>query len=71
MVFDQQAEAYALWNPATKLYMGYDDPRAVLRKGRFAVQQGLAGVFAWELSQDNGDLLNAMNRGVGNVPLPR
>ena len=71
VVFDQQAEAYAVWNPVTKLYMAYDDPRAVLRKGRFAVQQGLAGVFAWELSQDNGDLLNAMNRGVGNVLLPR
>lgn len=55
----------------TRPPVGYDDPRAVLRKARFSVQQGLAGVFAWELSQDNGDLLNAMNRGVGNIPLPR
>jgi chitinase len=68
VVHDPQAQAYALWNPATKLYLGYDDPRAVLNKGRFAVEHGLAGVFAWELSQDNGDLLNAMNRGVGHIP---
>lgn len=68
VVYDPQGEAYALWNPATRFYLGYDDPRAVLRKGRFAVGQGLAGVFAWELSQDNGDLLNAMNLGVGHVP---
>lgn len=67
VVLDPQAEAYALWNPTTRLYLGYDDPRAVWRKGRFAVEQGLAGVFAWELSQDNGDLLNAMNLGVGNI----
>ena len=49
--------------------MGYDDPRAVLAKGAFARQAGLAGVFAWELSQDNGDILNAMNVGVGNTLL--
>ena len=67
VVYDPKGEAYALWNPATRFYLGYDDPRAVLRKGRFAVEQGLAGVFAWELSQDNGDLLNAMNLGVGHV----
>lgn len=68
VIYDPKGEAYALWNPATRFYLGYDDPRAVLRKGRFAVEQGLAGVFAWELSQDNGDLLNAMNLGVGHVP---
>ncbi|MEK8029364.1 glycoside hydrolase family 18 protein [Ideonella sp. DXS29W] len=71
VVYDPQAQAYALWNPSTRLYLGYDDPRAVWHKGRFAVEQGLAGVFAWELSQDNGDLLNAMNLGVGHIPRPR
>lgn len=69
LVADAQAESWALWNPADRLYMGYDDPRGVWRKGRFAVKEGLAGVFAWELSQDNGDLLNAMNLGVGHLPL--
>lgn len=69
LVADGQGESWALWSPADRLYMGYDDPRGVLRKGRFAVKEGLAGVFAWELSQDNGDLLNAMNLGVGHLPL--
>ena len=68
-VWDPVTQSWSLFNPAQKLWMGYDDPRAVLAKGRFVRDQGLAGVFAWELSQDNGDLLNAMNRGVGNVPL--
>ncbi len=53
-----------------KLMMGYDDPRAVLAKGQFVLKRGLAGIFAWELSQDNGDILNAMNLGVGHLPLP-
>jgi chitinase len=66
--YDPALHAYSLWNPATRIYVGYDDPRAVAEKGRTAVKDGLAGVFAWELSEDNGDLLNAMNRGVGNRP---
>jgi chitinase len=65
LLHDAAAGSYALWNPHGGLYLGYDDPRAVIAKGRYAVEQGLAGVFAWELSQDNGDLLNAMNLGVG------
>lgn len=66
LLHDAATDSYALWNPHSRLYLGYDDPRAVLAKGRFALEQGLAGVFAWELSQDNGDLLNAMNLGVGH-----
>ena len=64
--YDRRLHAYSLWNPAKRIYIGYDDPRAVAEKGRIAVRDGLAGVFGWELSQDDGDLLNAMNRGVGN-----
>lgn len=67
--WDPVTQSWSLYHPRLKLWMGYDDPRAVLAKGRFARELGLAGVFAWELSQDNGDLLNAMNRGVGNLPL--
>lgn len=70
IVFDPVTKGYALWDPAGRRYLAYDDPRAVLAKGRFARQQGLAGIFAWELSQDNGDLLDAMNRGVGKRPAP-
>jgi len=64
--FDPLTQAWSLWNPGSAQLMGYDDPRAVAAKARWARRQGLAGVFAWEYSQDNGDLLNAMNRGIGN-----
>jgi len=69
-VFDRTTQSYTLWNARTQQMIGYDDPRSVRRKGRFAVAHGLAGVFAWELSQDNGDILNAMNLGVGQTPQP-
>ena len=68
-VYDPQTQAWNLYNARNALFMGYDDPRAVITKGVFARQAGLAGVFAWELSQDNGDILNAMNFGVGNALL--
>ena len=59
-VWDPVTQSWSLFNPTQKLWMGYDDPRAVLAKGRFVRDQGLAGVFAWELSQDNGEILGAM-----------
>jgi chitinase len=68
-ILDPQTQAWNLYNARNALFMGYDDPRAVLAKGAFVRQAGLAGVFAWELSQDNGDILNAMNAGVGNALL--
>jgi len=68
--FDATTQSWSLFNAKTGEFMGYDDPRTVLVKGQYAKKAGLAGVFAWELSQDNGDILNAMNLSVGNKPLP-
>jgi len=56
--FDKRTQSWALVGGGK--FVGYDDPRAVRAKVVFAKQQGLAGVFAWELSQDNGEILNAM-----------
>jgi chitinase len=56
--FDAKAQAWSVVGQGR--YVGYDDPRAVRAKVAFAKQAGLAGVFAWELSQDNGQILDAM-----------
>ena len=66
--FDATGQAWYLWRASDGTYIGYDDPRAVLLKGAYVRDKGLAGLFAWELSQDNGDILNAMNRGLGLMP---
>ncbi|RTL37332.1 MAG: glycoside hydrolase family 18 protein [Burkholderiales bacterium] len=56
--FDAKARAWSVVGKGR--YVGYDDPRAVRAKVAYAKQAGLAGVFAWELSQDNGQILDAM-----------
>ena len=56
--FDTQTQAWSVVGKGR--YVGYDDPRAVRAKVAYARQAGLAGVFAWELSQDNGQILDAM-----------
>lgn len=66
--FDERSGSWTLVNERAHLMLGYDDPRAVIEKGRLALKHDLAGVFAWELTQDNGDLLEAMNLGVGHAP---
>lgn len=58
VTFDAKTQAWARVGPGK--YVGYDDPRAVKAKVAFAKKAGLAGVFAWELSQDNGQILDAM-----------
>ena len=56
--FDRKTQSWSLVGKGR--YVGYDDPRTVRAKVAFAKQAGLAGVFAWELSQDNGQILDAM-----------
>jgi len=58
-VFDPATQSWAMVGAGK--FVGYDDPRAVRAKVAFAKKAGMAGVFAWELSQDNGEILDAMN----------
>ena len=57
--FDPVTQAWALVGPGGR-FVGYDDPRAVRAKRELAAREGLAGLFAWELSQDDGRILDAM-----------
>ncbi|MBW8847332.1 MAG: hypothetical protein JF607_20395 [Burkholderiales bacterium] len=56
--FDKRTQSWAMVGGGR--FVGYDDPRAVRAKVALVKREGLAGVFAWELSQDNGEILNAM-----------
>ncbi|KQW48180.1 MULTISPECIES: glycoside hydrolase family 18 protein [unclassified Roseateles] len=57
--FDKASQSWAMVGAGR--FVGYDDPRAVRAKVAFAKKAGLAGVFAWELSQDDGQILDAMD----------
>ncbi|MBV7261402.1 chitinase [Photobacterium sp. WH24] len=58
--YDAQAEAPWAYNPSNGNLITYDDRRSVLAKGQYVRNLGLAGLFAWEIDADNGDILNAM-----------
>ncbi|MEN6683045.1 glycoside hydrolase family 18 protein [Stenotrophomonas pavanii] len=57
-----QAQSPWLYNAGQKIFISYEDPRSIGLRARFAREQGLAGVFMWELTGDDGQasLLNAM-----------
>ena len=49
-----------LYNPATGIMVAYDDPESVGLKADYVKEHDLGGVMIWELSQDGGELFNAI-----------
>ncbi len=67
----QSKQAY-IYSPSTKTWIAYDDPQSMADKIAYAKSKGLGGVMIWELSQDNGELMNAIVSNIGgpNPPQP-
>lgn len=65
--YDEQAQGAYIWNPGNGKLVTYDSPRSVNTKGQYVRSQGLAGLFAWEIDADNGDILNAMHEGLAST----
>ncbi|QAY78222.1 glycoside hydrolase family 18 protein [Sphingosinicella sp. BN140058] len=60
--YDTAAEAaYAV---SDGRLLSFDNPRSICAKGMWARRSGLAGIFAWEASQDDGSLVTAMHDSV-------
>lgn len=57
-----KAQSPWLYNPRENVFISYEDPRSIGLRAQFAREQGLAGVFMWELTGDDeqASLLNAM-----------
>ena len=50
-------------------FLSFDTPRSICAKAEWARLHGLAGIFSWEASQDDGTLIEAMRAGVqGRCP---
>ena len=60
--YDEAADAAYLAQGGA--FLSFDDPRSICAKGRWAIRHGLAGIFAWEASQDDGTLIPAMRSSV-------
>lgn len=68
--YDESADAAYVWNKQSGELITYDSPRSVIAKGQYVKANGLGGLFAWEIDADNGDILNAMNEGLGGAVEP-
>lgn len=63
--WDAEALEPTLWNPATRVWINYDDEASIRLKAALAVAQELGGVMVWELGQDDGRLLKALTQSMG------
>ena len=62
--YDSHAEAAYFYNAQTKGFISFDNLRSTKAKTDWSKSKGLAGVFSWQIMQDNGDLLDAMYQGM-------
>jgi GH18 family chitinase len=62
--FDEVASAAYMFDAASGDLVSFDSAQSVVLKGAYVREHGLAGLFAWEIDADNGDLLNAMHAGL-------
>ncbi len=58
--YDTQAQAAYLYHHKQDTFISFDDKRSIAAKADWVKKQGLAGLFSWQISQDNGDLISAM-----------
>ncbi|AKN80642.1 Chitinase [Perigonia lusca single nucleopolyhedrovirus] len=65
--YDTVAKAAYVFKASTGDLISYDSVDSVVDKSRYVLDLNLGGLFAWEIDADNGDLLNAMNQGLGGV----
>jgi chitinase len=63
--WDDVAKVPRLYNAETKHWISYDDPESVRLKGEYIARERLGGAMFWELSHDNGALLDALRAGLG------
>ncbi len=68
--FDEKSQAAYLYNAGTKMFISFDDEKTAARKAKYVNDLGLGGIMAWELSGDNGDLINAIASAQVPVPVP-
>lgn len=65
-VWDAVTSTPWLFNPKTKIFISYDDPRSLALKTCYVRRKDLAGVMIWSIDQDSkeNDLLNAIHNSI-------
>ncbi|CAO3687683.1 hypothetical protein G6F70_001222 [Rhizopus microsporus] len=60
--WDDVSQTPWLFNPSSQIYITYDDPQSLSIKVQHAMCEDLAGVMVWDIHQDNGELLDVVNK---------
>jgi chitinase len=63
--WDDDAQVPWLYSPESRVWISYDDPTSIALKAAYVREHGLGGIMIWELGGDDGNLLNAIDRGLG------
>ncbi|HEX8537080.1 MAG TPA: glycosyl hydrolase family 18 protein, partial [Cystobacter sp.] len=58
--FHPEAKEAYIYNPNTKIWIAYDDTQSMSAKADYILSKGLGGAMAWELSSDDGTLLDTL-----------
>jgi chitinase len=64
--WDDVAKVPWLYNAGTREWITYEDPQSMRLKGEYIAAQQLAGGMFWELSNDDGTLLDALRAGMAS-----
>jgi len=65
--WDDVAKVPWLYNADKKEWVSYEDPQSMRLKGEYIAAQNLSGAMFWELSNDDGRLLEALRAGLGRA----
>jgi len=52
LIWDDNAQAAYLWNPAERIFSSFETPATIALKSAWAREKGLGGVMFWDLSND-------------------
>jgi chitinase len=63
--WDDVAKVPWLYNGDKKEWITFEDPQSMRLKGEYVAAQNLGGAMFWELSNDDGTLLDARRSGLG------
>ncbi|WP_118984349.1 glycoside hydrolase family 18 protein [Photorhabdus sp. CRCIA-P01] len=69
LMTDTATDADFLYNNTGGHFISLDTPRTVFKKGIYATEHKLGGIFSWSGDQDCGLLANAAREGAGYIPI--
>jgi chitinase len=67
MFYDEEKKASWMWRERDGTLISFDSPQVIEDKANYVMEHDLAGIFTWEVDSDNGEVMNAIHRGLGHT----